>query len=282
MNTPAGQVLSAQAQPAEKPKSGRLRRLFAEPPYRGLAILSPLLLIALWELGTRVFKVPTVILPPPSLVAVALWSYAVKGSMWIDAIATFRRVVIGLIIGGGLGVLVGLLMGWYPRVRAALNPIVASTFPVPKIALLPLLMIWFGMDDAFKIALVAVGVFFIILTNTIAGVDGMSRTTIMAVQNLGANDFQLLYKAVLPAAFPVIMAGIKISFSISLVLVIASEMVLSRNGIGNFLVNSGQILDVESIFAGLIVTACMGLFGYAIFDLIERFVMPGRPLSGPR
>lgn len=251
-------------------------RLFDEPPYWGLAIASPILLLAFWEISTRILGVPRVILPPPSLIARALWTYAVEGSMWVDAFATFKRVWAGLAIGGTAGMVIGLLMGWYPKVRAALRPIVASTFPVPKIALLPLLMIWFGMGDAFKIALVAVGVFYIVLTNALAGVDGMSRTTILAVQNLGANDFQLLYKAILPAAFPVIMAGIKISFSIALVLVIAAEMVLSKNGIGSFLVNSGQILDVESIFAGLIVTAVMGLLGYALLDLVERFLFPQR------
>jgi NitT/TauT family transport system permease protein len=250
--------------------------LFNEPPYWGLALGTPILLLAVWEVATRILGVPHVILPPPSLIAKALWTYAVEGSMWMDMLVTFKRVWVGLAIGGTFGVVIGLLMGWYPKVRAALQPIVASTFPVPKIALLPLLMIWFGMGDAFKIALVVVGVFYIVLTNAMAGVDGMSRTTILAVQNLGANDFQLLYKAILPAAFPVIMAGVKISFSISLVLVIAAEMVLSKNGIGSFLVSSGQILDVESIFAGLIVTAVMGLFGYALLDGVERFLYPQR------
>jgi NitT/TauT family transport system permease protein len=265
--------------------SGRRRtlllvRIFKEPPYVGWSLASTVLLLAGWEFGTWLLRIPPVILPPPSLIAVAFWKYAIAGSMFGDIVATFRRVLAGLAIGGGAGVVVGLLMGWYVKFRALLQPVIISTFPIPKIALLPLLMIWFGMGDAFKIALVAIGVFYILLVNTMAGVAGVSRTTIMAVQNLGANDFQLLYKAVLPAAFPVIMAGIRVSFSIALVLVIAAEMVLSRDGIGSFLVSSGQILDVESIFAGLTVTALMGVIGYAALDLIERMLLPFQRSAG--
>ncbi|MEA2935772.1 MAG: NitT/TauT family transport system permease protein [Variibacter sp.] len=257
-----------------------LSRVFQEPPYLGWSVGATVLLIGSWEAGTWLFQIPPVILPPPSLIAQAFWKYATTGSMFNDIRATFWRVFAGLVIGGGAGVVIGLLMGWYGKVRAALQPLIASTFPIPKIALLPLLMIWFGMGDAFKIALVAIGVFYIILVNTMAGVAGMSRTTILAVQNLGANDFQLLYKAVLPAAFPVIMAGIRIAYSIALVLVIAAEMVLSRDGIGSFLVSSGQILDVESIFAGLAVTALMGVVGYAVLDVVERVLLPFRRAQG--
>lgn len=257
-----------------------LVRAFLYPPYTGWSVGCTLLILIGWEFATWAFEVPTVILPAPSLIAVAFWNYAFAGAMLTDVIATFRRVIIGLVIGGGAGIIVGLLMGWYGIFRAALQPLIASTFPIPKIALLPLLMIWFGMGDAFKIALVAIGVFYILLINTMTGVASMSRTTIMAVRNLGANDFQLLYKAVLPAAVPVIMAGVRVAFSIALVLVIASEMVLSRDGIGSFLVQSGQILDVESIFAALAVTSLMGVIGYAMLDLIERLLLPFRQHVG--
>lgn len=244
--------------------------LFLEPPYPGVSPLVLLLAVGVWEGATRALGVKVVLLPPPSLVATALWEYGWSGEMVVDLAATLRRLLIGLGLGTVAGIVVGLLIGWYGIVRAALSPLVAVTFPVPKVALVPLFIIWFGMGDTYKVVLVMVAVFYVVLTNTIAGVRGIPRVTIMACQNLGANDRQIFWKVALPAALPVVLAGFRIAFSLAMVLVIAAEMIVSREGLGRFIAMSGLLLQTERVFAGLTLAGVTGLIGYQVIDWGER------------
>lgn len=243
--------------------------LFFEPPYPGLSVISLLLALAVWEAFVWAFKIKIIILPPPSLVASALWEYTITGQVFFDAAATMRRVLVGLAVGVTFGVIFGLLIGWYRVVRAIVAPLVAVVFPVPKIALVPLLIIWFGVGDTYKVLLVAIAVFFIMLTNTVAGVEGIGRVTIMACRNLGANDRQIFWKVVLPGSLPVVFAALRISFSVSMILMIASEMIVSRDGIGRFIAYSGQLLETEKVFAGLVLAGFVGLVSYRVIDWAE-------------
>ena len=154
--------------------------------YLHISVLSVLVFLAGWELMVRGLDIQIVILPAPSLVASALNAYLLSGDLVTDVLATGRRIVLGLGLGSLLGIGIGLLIGWYPRLRAAFYPLVAATFPIPKIALVPLMIIWFGMGDSYKVVLVISGVFYIMVINTMAGVNGVSRVTIMACRNLGA------------------------------------------------------------------------------------------------
>ncbi len=267
-DTPATAPASQRPQPHRHP--------FRDPPYIGISVLSLVAALIAWEAAVRGLNVKLVILPAPSLVAAALWEYVRTGAILPDMLATLRRLLLGLGTGTVVGVSLGLLIGWYGKIRAALGPLVAVTFPVPKIALVPLFIIWFGVGDAYKIVLVVVGVFYIVLTNTVAGVESVPRTTIMACRNLGANDRQIFWKVILPAATPVVLAAFRISFSVSMILVIAAEMIISQDGLGHFIAYAGQLLETEKVFAGLVLSGIIGLVGYQAIDLAERWLVRWR------
>jgi NitT/TauT family transport system permease protein len=249
--------------------------LVTDSPHVGISVLAMVALFAAWELAVYAFDVKPVLLPAPSQVLAALVAYA-RGDLWRDVTASMLRVLMGLTAGSVLGVAAGLAMGWYPRVRAAVGPHVALTFPVPKSALISLMIIWFGTGDPFKVILIAIGVLYIMLTNTLTGVESIPRVTILAARNLGARDRDIFWKIILPGSLPVILAALRICFSVSLILGIFGEMVISRDGLGHFIANAGQLLETEKVFAGLIVSGVMGIVGYQVIDWAEKALMPWR------
>lgn len=261
-------------------RSSRLRRRRARTQL-ALSAGSLVGAVALWQGIVEVLDLQDTLLPAPSAVLTALVDYAREGTMWTDSIATLRVVLLGLVIGLAIGVTLGLLMGWDRRIRALFAPLVAVTFPIPKIAFISLLVIWFGIGDTSRVVLTVIGVFYIILINTVAAVDGIPSVVVMAARNLGASRIQILRKVLLPAALPNIMASMRIAFSISLILVIAAEMQMPSEGVGSFIYQSGQILDTRSAFAGLILAGVFGLIGNYLIDGIERLVMPWRRVGRP-
>lgn len=271
---PAAGRLGPRPDPRPRGQRGPLV-LVTQPPYLGISLLTALGAVLLIEAAVRLLGIKPVLLPAPSAVLEALVGYA-TGDLLRDVWGTSVRIGVGLVLGVSLGVLVGLLMGWYPRVRAVLSPHIALTFPIPKSALVSLMIIWFGTGDPFKSLLVAVGVFYIMLTNTMTGVQSVPRVTIMAARNLGARDRDIFWKVVLPGSLPVVLAALRISFSVSLILGVFGEMVVSQNGVGRYIANAGQLLETEKVFAGLIVVGIIGVIGYQVIDLLERRLMPWR------
>lgn len=262
---------------ARRPRRVRSGPLIWQPGNRrlnlALRILAPLVALAVWYGVVELYHIQPSLLPSPVEVAKALWSYA-QSTMWSDSGTTLRVAVVGMLIGAAIGVVIGLLMGWDKRVRAAFTPLVAATFPIPKIAILSLLVIWFGIGDTSRIVLTVVGVFYIILINTLAAVDTVPVVLLMAATNLGAGRLAILYKVLLPSALPNIFASLRIAYSISLILVIAAEMQIPSTGVGSFINRSGQILDTSSVFAGLVLTGIFGVLGNFLITRIERLVMP--------
>jgi NitT/TauT family transport system permease protein len=271
---PAAYGLGPRLSPWQKALRNPLT-LVTQPPFPGISVLALLGLLLVWEAVVALFGIRPVLLPAPSLVLQALGQY-LAGDLLLDASATGMRILVGLVLGASAGIAVGLAMGWYPKLRAVIGPHVALTFPIPKSALIPLMIIWFGTGDPFKVYLVAAGVFYIMLTNTLTGVESIPTVTIMAARNLGARDRDIFWKVILPGSLPVVAAALRISFSVSLILGIFGEMVVSPNGLGRFIANSGQLLETEKVFAGLIVVGLIGLLGYQVIDRVEQRLMPWR------
>lgn len=241
---------------------------------RLLGVVSVLVVLVVWEIVCLAFRIPQVILPTPLAVLAALGNYLLHGTLLRDLWATLRRVLIGLSVGTFLGLFLGLLTGWYPAWRAALRPLISITFPIPKIALVPLMIIWLGTGDSFKIAVAILGVFYIVLTNVVTGIENLPPQVILAVRNMGASDMELFTKVVLPSTLPVSFAAVRISFSIAIILVIASEMIVSNTGIGHFILFAGQVVQTANVFAGLVVTGIIGLAGNFVIDLLAQWMMP--------
>lgn len=258
------------------------QRLYSSEPRYGISIIAVVVLLAGWQLAVTWLRVSPLTLPSPLAIGEALWGYLGSSAAWIDIAATTFRALAGLIPAIVLGVLSGLLIASSSWVRAILRPIVAFTFPIPKIALFSLFLIWFGLGDAPVIVLTATGTFYVMLVNTMAGVETQSRTVLLAAKNLGAGHWELVWKVLLPGAAAVIMAAVRISWAIALILVVATELITSASGVGKFIYDSGVNLRVDNIFAGLVVIGLIGIVGYAVLGWIERRLLPWRVFQGIR
>lgn len=217
------------------------------------------LFLAFWELSIPLFDVPEIFLPRPSLVIVTLYDLFATKSLAYDLMLTLYRIFAGFFLAAVIGIGLGLLMGMSRRIYAICDVFVAALYPVPKIALVPLLVIWLGSGNAFQIALSALGCIFPILVNTIIGVRQCDEGLILAARDLGASAVQIQRKVVLPAAVPAIFGGLRLALGISIILVVAAEMQTARYGLGAKLQLAGQILETGQVFAILLLLAILGI-----------------------
>jgi NitT/TauT family transport system permease protein len=230
----------------------RLRRL--------LLTLAPFaLVVALWKLASLAGVFDPLLIPAPDTVVSALWDGLVtSGTLWPDIGATLLRAVIGLVIGCALGLLVGVAMGQSKWIAYLLEPLISFAFPMPKLALLPLFIVLFGIGQSSLIIMVTLGAFFPMVVNTHAGVTGVSRVLLWNSRTLGANRLQQLRTVVLPAALPHIMSGVRIAGGVSFLLVVAAEMISANNGLGYLIIFSQRNYRPDLVIAGILATAALG------------------------
>jgi len=243
---------------------------------RALAILSPLAVVALWQLASNMGWTNQRYVPSPLDIAQAGWDLALSGRLAIDIGASLRRLVIGFVLGAVPGILLGMVMGLNRWVRAAIDPLVAALYPIPKIAILPLLMLAFGLGDASKVAVVAMSVLFLTVINTTTGVVQLDRIYFEVARNYGTPWHKLFTRVILPGALPVIFAGLRISLGVSLVVLVGAEFVASDAGIGYLIWVSWQTLVVENMFVGIIVITILGVLSTLFLHEVERLLVPWR------
>ena len=243
---------------------------------RALAILSPLAVVALWQFASNMGWTNQRYVPSPLAIAQAGWDLALSGRLAIDIGASLRRLVIGFVLGAVPGILLGMIMGLNRWVRAAVDPLVAALYPIPKIAILPLLMLAFGLGDASKVAVVAMSVLFLTIINTTTGVVQLDRIYFEVARNYGTPWYKLFTRVILPGALPVIFAGLRISLGVSLVVLVGAEFVASDAGIGYLIWVSWQTLVVENMFVGIIVITILGVLSTLFLHEVERLLVPWR------
>jgi NitT/TauT family transport system permease protein len=241
---------------------------------RWLSIASPLLLLALWEALSRGGALDARFFPAPSDILVALAGMAKSGELRRDLQATLFRLAAGFLVGAIPGVLLGILMGLNRYVRAFVLPLVSALYPIPKTALLPLLMLIFGLGEASRVVVVAISVFFVMLINAMAGVRQIDPIFLDVGRNLGIGRWQLLRTIAWPGALPVIMAGVRLSIGMSLVIIVAAEMIAAQSGLGYRIWSSWQTLDVDRMYAALLVVSALGLGASAALEEAERRIVP--------
>src|SRR5262249_34089534 len=225
---------------------------------RAIEIASPLVLVALWEALSRGGLLDTRFFPPPTSVVSALVQVVADGSIFPHIWATLGRVGAGLLIGGCLGVAAGLVLGLVRIVRVAMMPILAATMPIPKIALLPLLVLLLGLGNASKIAIVAIGVFFIMIYNTMAGVIAIPATYREVGRSFQASPLNFYRTVALPGALPVILTGVKLSFAVGLLIVVPAEWSGVTRGVGYFTNQAWQVFDIPTMYVGFMVLGLIG------------------------
>ncbi len=241
---------------------------------RLLYLVSPIGLLAIWQillmlgLGDRRF------VPAPSDIAVRFWELTLNGELVRHVAVTLWRVFAGFVIGSVPAVAVGLLMAMFRPVRIFFDPLIAALFPIPKVALMPLLLLAFGFGDASKIALVATAVFFPVIINTYAGAANIERLYWDVAKNYGASPMVMFTRIVFFGALPLIFAGLKIALAVSFVVLVAAEFVAAKTGIGYLIWNSWELLQVDFMFVGIVVIGILGLITSVLFQELERIVIP--------
>lgn len=243
---------------------------------RGVGIATFVVLIALVEWGTRAGWISNLTLPRPSDVLATFGDLWTSGMLWTHMAPSLTRLVVGAAMGVSTGIVVGVLIGLFSIVRAGLVPLVAALFPIPKIALLPLFVIWFGIDEGSKYALIALGTFTPTVVSTYGAVDNVDRTLIRMGQSFGLAWGSIIRKIVLPGALPGILSGLRVSLAIGIILLVAAEMLGAQYGIGAYILQAGSLYDLERLFAGVVILSALGVLTSSGIAWAERRLLAWR------
>ena len=241
--------------------------------YLRLAAVAVLLVV--WEGVARAGIFPKVFLPAPSSVAAELWRMGLSGDLWRNVQPSLARILGGFAIGAGAGVALGTLAAVSLRADAVIDPLVALAYPIPKIALLPLIVLWLGIGEASKVAVIAVGAFFPVFISTVTGLRGASPSLMRAAKSLGATRWQIIQKVMIPSALPVLFAGLRLAAGMSLLLVVSAEMIAATRGLGYLILYAGDLLQTTRLMAGIAVLSALGLVSTWVLRWVERLVVRG-------
>lgn len=243
---------------------------------RALPALSVILFIIIWELAVRLRGIAPIMLPAPSSIFDYLVLMIADGSLPYHLGITFLRIMAGFLVAGLFGVLVGVLMGMSSTIARIVDPWIAALYPLPKISLIPLLIIWLGTGEAYILTISAITAFFPVVISTYAGIRQTDQGLIKAARDLGANERQIQMQVVIPAAIPSIFAGLQLGMGVTIILVVAAEMIGGSNqsGMGYLLIRFGQVMETEKVFASLIVLAVFGGVIIKAQAAIDRLIAP--------
>jgi NitT/TauT family transport system permease protein len=239
-----------------------------------LSVLSPIVILVIWEVASRVGFVDRRFLPPPSKVALAFVAIVADGALYMHLKATLFRVLAGFLCGVIPGVIIGIIMGLSSTIRAFIRPLIVISYPVPKIALFPLVMLFFGLGDVSNVLIVSIGVFFPVLYNTLGGVTSISRIYWDVASNFSARGLKLFLTVALPGALPSIFTGLKLGIGMALITTVVTEYVGARQGLGFMIWFSWQVFSVGEMFVGIGVISFIGFVLTTLIEKLERVVIP--------
>jgi ABC-type nitrate/sulfonate/bicarbonate transport system permease component len=261
-----------QAQQQRRPRSAWRRH-----EYTAISSVAVLAFLALWELVVQAGFVNPLFTSSPSRIAVAAYDLFADGTIFGDLEVSGLEFFTGYGLAVLIGVPVGILMGWYGRVNAALDPFVSALYATPRIALFPLVMIWFGIGLMSKIAIVFLGAVFPILVNTITGVRTIDADFIKVARSFGSNDRQLFFKLALPSSVPLLLTGLRLGLGHGLIGIVVGEMFGATQGLGFLIAVAGARFQTDRVMVGIIIIALAGMAMTAVLRAIERRFERWRP-----
>jgi len=235
------------------------------------ARLLPIVLLLLgWELFARYGNVTPFMLPRLSAVCVRIFDDAMTGELFINLGLTLYRALVGFLISAIGGMMLGAAMARNVSIRWFFDPIVSVGFPMPKIAFLPIVVLWLGFFDASKIAIVVFDAIFPVVTATIAGFQGVERELIWSARNMGAGDRELMWQIMLPAALPQVLTGLQVALPLCLIVAVVAEMAMGGYGLGGAMMTASRFADSRGVFAGIVEIAVVGLVLVKLMALVRR------------
>jgi ABC-type nitrate/sulfonate/bicarbonate transport system permease component len=223
--------------------------------------------LLVWEASVRLGLIDPFLLPAFSDVAARVGADTLSGAVPVDLARTLYRALAGFAAAAAVGVPLGVLMARTVPVRWFFDPLVSAGFPMPKIAFLPIFILWFGLFDASKIIMVAFSCVFPIVAATFAGTRGVDKWPLWSARSLGAGERQLLFEIVLPLALPQILTGLQIALPVALITTVVTEMLMGGQGVGASMIMAARFADSVGVFAGIVELALLGL---VVIRAIER------------
>ena len=239
--------------------------------------LSVALLLVVWQFIVVLGGMNPLFLPSPTSVLVAAWELIRSGQLPWAVLVSLNRIVQGFLYGSIAGIALGLLAGAIRWVDDVLDPWVAAIYPIPKSALFPLFLLWFGLGDSSKIVTISVGVLFLVLINTVTGVKSINPLLLKAAQDLGATRAQVFVKVILPGALPNIFTGLRLGIGMALILVFITEIEATKAGLGFLLWEAFQLLDTTRVFVGVVTFGVLGIVSSWALQWLEHVCCPWAP-----
>lgn len=232
--------------------------------------LVPLLILVAWQLSAQWGWLSTRVLPAPSAVARAAWELSASGELWQHLGVSTRRALLGFAIGGGLGLALGLITGSWRWAETALDTTLQMLRNVPALALIPLVILWFGIDESAKLFLVALGVFFPVYLNTFHGIRHVDRDLIEMARSYGLRGWALYRRVILPGATASILVGLRFSLGLMWVMLIVAETLSAQAGIGYMTMNAREFLQTDVVLVGILIYALLGKGADILAHALER------------
>ena len=223
-----------------------------------------------WEVISRSSYVNELLFPPPSLVVIALYNWMTKGQLLVDVAMSLSRVFVGFLLGAFLGILVGMLTGRHQFISNLLSPIFQLLRPIPPIAFVPIVILWFGLSEFGKWFLVFWGVFFTVWLSAHLGVQQVDKSLIRAAQCLGTPESRMMQEVLFPSSLPYICVGLRTSISISFYTLVAAELAGTFSGIAYRIDISQQNLQIGQSISGLLVLGVISAIADRIFEMVSR------------
>ena len=241
-----------------------------------LRILAIAAILGIWQLlSGRV--VSTFWISSPSLVAKRLWTWTTDGTLWPQLQTTLVEAGYGFLIGAGAGIVLGLFLGQLRQISSVLEPVIFAFYSLPRIALAPLFLLWFGIGMESKVVLAATSVFFLVYFNTFSGVRNVDQDLLNAVRIMGASRRTTMTKVVIPGAMIWVFVGLKVSVPWAIIGAVVGEMVASNRGIGYLMQYSSGQFDTTGVFVGLVVLGAVSIILNEILGLVETRVTRWKP-----
>ena len=240
---------------------------------RSLPWLFPIALILIWQLASSTGILQSRVLPAPTAVISAFWHLLVSGELWHHVKVSAGRALLGLLIGGGLGLLLGLLNGSSKTASTLLDTTLQMIRNIPALALIPLVILWFGIDESAKLFLVAVGVFFPMYINTYHGIRSVDPQLIEMGKSDGLTRWQLYKDIILPGAMPSILVGLRFALGLVWVLLIVAETISAQSGIGYMTMNAREFLQTDVVLVGILLYALLGKLADVLAQGLERYFL---------
>ncbi|HEY8806582.1 MAG TPA: ABC transporter permease [Candidatus Limnocylindria bacterium] len=239
--------------------------------------LSVAVVLTAWQLVANARIMPVLFLPGPTDVARAFVQLFQTSDIWLDMATSGEELAIGFGMAIVVGLLLGLAMGWYTRVQYAMDPIVNFFYSTPRIVLIPLFIIWFGIDMPSKVAVIFLGALFPIIINTMAGVRNTEAALLRVARSFGASDALIFRRVVLPGSVPFILTGFRLGVGHALTGVVVGELIAARHGVGQLIAIAGQTFQTPKLFAGVILIAGTGMILTTILQRVENRFQSWRP-----